>query len=145
MIFYRDYYYILFFFKIINRSFYLNIITPNFLFFLNKKNLTDKVGGCIIMPMQHVDGKNEGKLVLYALSTCGWCRKTRMLLEELNVEYDYIYVDLLEGDERNEIIEQVKKWNSREDAAKNARRKPTVWSERGNDHCSTKLILLHIQ
>ena len=64
------------------------------------------------MPMQHVDGKNEGKIVLYALSTCGWCRKTRMLLEELNVEYDYIYVDLLEGDERNEIIEQVKKWNS---------------------------------
>ena len=64
------------------------------------------------MPMQHVDGKNEGKIVLYALSTCGWCRKTRLLLEELNFEYDYIYVDLLEGDERNETIEQVKKWNS---------------------------------
>ncbi len=64
------------------------------------------------MPMQHVDGKNEGKIVLYALSTCGWCRKTRLLLEELNLEYDYIYVDLLEGDERNETIEQVKKWNS---------------------------------
>jgi glutaredoxin-like protein NrdH len=65
-----------------------------------------------LMPMEHVDGKNEVKVVLYALSTCGWCKKTRMLLEELNVEYDYIYVDLLEGDERNEVIEQVKKWNS---------------------------------
>ncbi len=63
------------------------------------------------MPMQHVEGKNKGYVVLYALSTCGWCKKTRMLLEEMEVEYDYIYVDLLEGDERQEIIEQVKEWN----------------------------------
>ena len=63
------------------------------------------------MPMQHVEGKNKGDVVLYALSTCGWCKKTRMLLEEMEVEYDYIYVDLLEGDERQEIIEQLKKWN----------------------------------
>jgi glutaredoxin len=28
------------------------------------------------------------------------------------VEFSYIYVDLLEGEERSEIIEQVKKWNS---------------------------------
>jgi glutaredoxin len=63
------------------------------------------------MPMQIINGKNKGKLVLYALSTCGWCKKTRMLLEDLGVEYNYIYVDLLEGEERKEIIEQVKKWN----------------------------------
>lgn len=63
------------------------------------------------MPMQHVDGQNKGKVVLYALSTCGWCKKTRMLIEDLDVEYDYIYVDLLEGDERQEIIEQIKEWN----------------------------------
>jgi glutaredoxin-like protein NrdH len=63
------------------------------------------------MPMQLVNGENKGKLVLYALSTCGWCKKTRMLLEDLGVEYNYIYVDLLEGEERKEIIEQVKKWN----------------------------------
>ncbi|MGZ4857333.1 MAG: glutaredoxin family protein [Methanobacteriaceae archaeon] len=63
------------------------------------------------MPMQLVNGENKGKLVLYALSTCGWCKKTRMLLEDLGVEYHYIYVDLLEGEERKEIIEQVKKWN----------------------------------
>lgn len=63
------------------------------------------------MPMQHVDGENKGKLVLYALSTCGWCKKTRMLLEESGTEYEYIYVDLLEGDELKEIVEQIKKWN----------------------------------
>ena len=63
------------------------------------------------MPMEHVDGKNKGKVVLYALSTCGWCKKTKDLLNELDVEFNYIYVDLLDGDERSEIIEQVKKFN----------------------------------
>ncbi|AEG17217.1 glutaredoxin family protein [Methanobacterium paludis] len=63
------------------------------------------------MPMQHVDGENKGKLVLFALSTCQWCKKTRMLIEELGTEYDYIYVDLLKGDERTEIVEEIKKWN----------------------------------
>jgi glutaredoxin len=61
--------------------------------------------------MQHVEGENKGDVVLYALSTCGWCKKTRMMLEELGVEYNYVYVDLLEGDERQEMIEQLKKWN----------------------------------
>jgi glutaredoxin len=63
--------------------------------------------------MEHVDGQNKGKVVLYALSTCGWCKKTRMLLEELEAEYDYIYVDLLKGNERSEVIEDLKKWNPR--------------------------------
>ncbi|MDD1775631.1 MAG: glutaredoxin family protein [Methanobacterium sp.] len=64
------------------------------------------------MPMEQVNGDNRGKVVLYALSTCGWCKKTKELLEELNVEYNYIYVDLLEGEERNEIIGDVKKHNA---------------------------------
>lgn len=63
------------------------------------------------MPMKHVDGNNKGKVVLYALSTCGWCKKTKELLKELNVEFNYIYVDLLDGQERSDIIEQVKKFN----------------------------------
>ncbi|OPY22543.1 MAG: transcriptional regulator Spx [Methanobacterium sp. PtaU1.Bin097] len=63
------------------------------------------------MPMEHVDGEDKGKIVLFALSTCQWCRKTRLLLEELEVDFSYIYVDLLEGEERSEIIEEVKKYN----------------------------------
>jgi glutaredoxin-like protein NrdH len=75
-----------------------------------KKNL--KVMEAQNMPMQHVDGENKGKIVLYALSTCGWCRRTRNLLEDLGLGYNYIYVDLLEGEERTQTIEDVKKWNS---------------------------------
>ena len=63
------------------------------------------------MDLHHVDGENKGNVLLFALSTCGWCKKTRMLLEGLNVEYDYIYVDLTEGDERDEAISQLQKWN----------------------------------
>ena len=29
------------------------------------------------MAVEHVDGKNKGKVMLYALSTCGWCAKTK--------------------------------------------------------------------
>lgn len=63
------------------------------------------------MAMEHVEGKNKGNVVLYALSTCGWCKKTRMLLEDLGVEFNYVYVDLTEGEERSKVIEDVQKWN----------------------------------
>ena len=63
------------------------------------------------MSMEHVEGKNKGNVVLYALSTCGWCKKTRMLLEDLGVEYDYVYVDLTEGEERSAVMKDVQKWN----------------------------------
>lgn len=63
------------------------------------------------MDMQHVEGQDKGKLMLFALSTCGWCKKTRALIEELNADYDYVYVDLLRGKEREEVINMVKKWN----------------------------------
>jgi glutaredoxin-like protein NrdH len=63
------------------------------------------------MDFEHVNGENKGKLILFALSTCGWCKKTRMLIEELGAEYDYIYVDLLQGEARNEAVEALKVWN----------------------------------
>ena len=63
------------------------------------------------MSWNQVDGENKGKVVLYALSTCEWCKKTRLLLEDLKVDFSYIYVDLLEGDERSELIEEVKRFN----------------------------------
>jgi len=60
----------------------------------------------------HVDGRDVGPVMLYALSTCVWCRKTRNLLEELGVAYDYEYVDLLVGPERTEAMNTVRKWNA---------------------------------
>ena len=63
------------------------------------------------MVIEHVAGKNRGTVMLYALSTCGWCARTKDLLKELGVEFDFAYVDLLEGKEQDDAMDQVEKWN----------------------------------
>ncbi len=63
------------------------------------------------MTPEHVDGKNKGNVMLYALSTCGWCAKTKDLLHELGIAFDYTYVDLLDGDEQSSAMDQVEKFN----------------------------------
>ena len=63
------------------------------------------------MAVEHVNGKKMGKVMLYALSTCGWCAKTKDLLRQLGVEFDFAYVDLLEGSEQDEAMNEVEKWN----------------------------------
>ncbi len=63
------------------------------------------------MKFEHVEGNDKGKIILYALSTCQWCRMTRELLSKLGVKYDYVYVDLLKGKDREEAVAEVKKFN----------------------------------
>jgi glutaredoxin len=50
-------------------------------------------------------------ITFYGLSTCIWCRRTRQFLEEMGVQFDFVYVDLLQGDERKEAIAEVRRWN----------------------------------
>jgi len=59
----------------------------------------------------HVPGKSKAKIKLFALSTCGWCRKTKGFLNDLGAEYDYIDVDSLAGAEREAAVEEIKRWN----------------------------------
>ena len=63
------------------------------------------------MTVTHVPGENVGSIRLYALSTCGWCQKTKKLLDDLGVAYDYEYVDQLVGGEKDKAIQEVKTWN----------------------------------
>ena len=59
-----------------------------------------------------ISGKNNKHHVkIYTLSTCGWCKKTKELLKALDVEYEYIDVDTLTGNDINEAYEEVKKYN----------------------------------
>jgi glutaredoxin-like protein NrdH len=53
----------------------------------------------------------ENSVKLYTLSTCGHCKATKQLLNDCAVKYEFEDVDLLEGDERKAILEDVKKWN----------------------------------
>lgn len=63
------------------------------------------------MTKYHVDGKDEGRVMLYTLSTCVWCKKTKALLQELGVGYDYIDVDTLSGEEEDQVVAEIKKHN----------------------------------
>ena len=63
------------------------------------------------MNIEHVSGKNKGTVMLYALSTCGWCAKTKDLLRELGIEFDYTFVDLLEGKEQDDAMNTVERFN----------------------------------
>ena len=65
------------------------------------------------MQMEHVKGENKGDIILYGLSTCVWCKKTKMLLDKLGCDYRYIYVDLLNQTDKEEILKNIKKWNPR--------------------------------
>ncbi|MBA3011740.1 MAG: glutaredoxin family protein [Proteobacteria bacterium] len=53
------------------------------------------------------------KPILYALSTCSHCKSTKKLLTDCDVEYDYVQVDDLEGEERKAILADIKSLNPR--------------------------------
>lgn len=51
------------------------------------------------------------KVKLYSLSTCSHCKSTKKFLNDCAVEYEFTDVDLLQGDERKAILEDVKSYN----------------------------------
>lgn len=59
-----------------------------------------------------VEGSNDkNEVVLYTLTTCIWCKRTKQLLSELNIKYDYIDVDLLTGEERQNAMKEIETFN----------------------------------
>jgi len=65
------------------------------------------------MTVEHVNGRKVGDLMLYALSTCQWCNKTKELLRDLGVDFNFVYVDLLEGKEQDKALLELERWNPR--------------------------------
>jgi glutaredoxin len=65
------------------------------------------------MTVEHVNGRKVGDLMLYALSTCQWCNKTKELLRDLGVDFNFVYVDLLEGEEQDTALLEMERWNPR--------------------------------
>jgi glutaredoxin-like protein NrdH len=64
-----------------------------------------------MIQMEHVPGTSKGKVILFALSTCGWCAKTKALLKELGVDHYYVFVDLLPQEHLEDAIKEVEKFN----------------------------------
>ncbi len=54
---------------------------------------------------------DQPKVFVYALSTCGHCRNAKKLLDEHNVKYDFVDVDLLPQDKLREVLDEVRKVN----------------------------------
>jgi glutaredoxin len=61
--------------------------------------------------LTHVSGKNAGHIVIYALSTCPWCHRTKHLLGDLGVDFYYEDVDLLGDEEQRNAMAEVSRWN----------------------------------
>ena len=63
-------------------------------------------------PKGHVQGpRNEHRITFYGLSTCIWCKRTRKFLEDNGVTFDFVYVDLFHGEDREELVAQIRRWN----------------------------------
>jgi len=61
-----------------------------------------------MLKKHHVQGNNKKhKVMLYALSTCMWCGKTKALLDKLGVDYEYIDVDLVPEELQEECMQAV--------------------------------------
>ena len=48
---------------------------------------------------------------IFSLSTCSHCKATKKFLSDANVAYDFTDVDLVEGDEKQLVINEVVKYN----------------------------------
>ena len=60
------------------------------------------------MRTTRVPGRNnKHKVLMYAISTCGWCKRTKNFLRDKNVEYEYVDIDLCSREDREEIRKDI--------------------------------------
>ncbi|MFA5321781.1 MAG: glutaredoxin family protein [Smithella sp.] len=51
------------------------------------------------------------KIKMYTLSTCSHCKATKKFLNDNGIHFDYVDVDLLQGDDRQKVLEEVMQYN----------------------------------
>lgn len=55
-----------------------------------------------------VSGKNNRhKVLIYAISTCAWCKMTKKFLGDNSVEYEYVDADLTSDEEHEKIRQDI--------------------------------------
>jgi len=60
------------------------------------------------MQTTRVPGRNnKHKVLMYAISTCGWCKRTKNFLRDNNIEYEYVDIDLCSREDREEIRKDI--------------------------------------
>jgi glutaredoxin-like protein NrdH len=58
-----------------------------------------------------IDGRDIGDIKIYALSTCGWCKKTKKFFEDNHIKYAYVDVDWLSPEETDPVRKEQLKYN----------------------------------
>jgi glutaredoxin len=60
------------------------------------------------MQIIKVSGSNKKHNVLmYAISTCGWCKRAKKMLNDMDVEYEYVDIDLSSWEDRQKIRQDI--------------------------------------
>jgi len=55
-----------------------------------------------------VSGRNnKHRVLVYAISTCAWCKMTKKFLNDNGVEYEYVDVDLTSDEDHENIREDI--------------------------------------
>jgi glutaredoxin len=55
-----------------------------------------------------VPGKNNThKVLIFALSTCAWCKMTKQFFKDQDVAFEYIDVDLTDDGDKEKIKEEI--------------------------------------
>ncbi len=56
---------------------------------------------------------SDNPIKVYSLSTCSHCKSVKKLMDDCTVKYEFVDVDLLKGEERKAILDDVRKFNPR--------------------------------
>lgn len=60
------------------------------------------------MDIVKVSGKNsKHKVLMYAISTCAWCKLTKKFLKDNNIDYEYVDVDLCDEEDKDKIRQDI--------------------------------------
>jgi len=60
------------------------------------------------MKFSKVSGKkSQHKIIVYALSTCAWCKMTKQFLKDNEIEFEYVDLDLCEEEDKQKIRQHI--------------------------------------
>jgi glutaredoxin len=60
------------------------------------------------MKTAKVEGKNsKHRVLIYAISTCAWCKMTKKYLKDKDIAYEYVDVDLTSDDDHEKIRDDI--------------------------------------
>ncbi len=54
--------------------------------------------------------RKDHEVIVYGLSTCAWCKRTKQFPKDSRVKYEYVDIDLVNPEDRKKIDRELRKW-----------------------------------